>query len=466
MERGDAPFYSPGHKGGRTFPAAFRERICELDLNNLPDTDTLHCPESGILEAQTLLADAYGAAHSFFLVGGSTTGNIAALLSTVSPGEEVLLQRNAHKSVIAGVVHAGAVPVWLSPAIEENFGLALGLSAKQVDDAFTAHPTARALVALNPTYFGTVPDIRALAEVCKRHGRLLLADEAHGPHFHFHPDLPTAAEDAGADAVVQSTHKILSGLSQAAVLHLCGDAIDPARAQKVLQLLQTTSPSFPIMASIDLARREMVVDGRRLLGDALALAHRARAELEAIGGVEVLGPSHATGAGTGFHTLDPTKITIRIDGVTGYGAQRILNTKHGVQPELGGTSHILFILTIGNTEEDVQRLVAGVKDIASTAPRERRATTHATGQGLLAIVPDVRMTPRDAFYAKTRTIEFNASAGHVCAEVVTPYPPGIPALMPGERVTPTLIEELTRVREARCPISASDPTLATLRVVA
>lgn len=469
-DRQQAPFFSPGHKGGRTFPKELRERFAEMDLNNLPDTDTLHCPTSGIMGAQELLADAYGVDHSYLLVGGSTAGNIAALMTTLSPGDPVLAQRNAHKSVIAGIIHSGARPVWLSPAIEERFGFALGLGAKQVEAALDSEPGAKALVALNPTYFGTTPDIAALAAVCKSRKILLLADEAHGPHFHFHDELPTAAEDVGADAVTQSIHKILSGLSQAAVLHTRG--LDPARVQKVLQLIQTTSPSFPIMASIDFARRQMVLDGAKLLGDALALARRARAELAAIPGIEVLGRAHTLGPASGFFDLDETKIVLRVEelGLTGYEVQRLLNRDFGVQPELGGGSHVLFILTIGNTESDVDRMVAAMRSIAETAHGARtpakESRVASAGNALLAIVPEVVMTPRDAFYAASRAVDFASAAGQVCAEVVTPYPPGIPTLMPGERITREILTELARVRDAGCPISSTDPTLAALRVVA
>jgi len=211
IARDQAPFYSPGHKGGRSLDPALRTSLAELDLNNLPDTDTLHCPTGAIREAEALLSDAYGVDHSYMLVGGSTSGNIAALLSTVRPGQSLLVQRNAHKSVIAGIIHAGAVPIWLMPERETDFGIALGVSAASVDAAFRAHPEARGLFALNPTYFGTTPDIAAIASVCRAHDKLLLVDEAHGPHFHFCPELlPRAAEDVGADAVVQSTRSNLS----------------------------------------------------------------------------------------------------------------------------------------------------------------------------------------------------------------------------------------------------------------
>lgn len=467
VDRRQAPFYSPGHKGGRTLPREFVERLCEWDLNNLPDTDTLHCPTAGIRDAQLLLAAAYGVAHSYMLVGGSTAGNVAAILATLAPGDRVLVQRNAHKSVIAGIVQVGAIPVWLPPAVDDRFEIALGPSADQVERAFARHPDAKALLVLNPTYFGTTPDIAALARVCRARGKLLLVDEAHGPHFRFHDELPTAAEDVGADAVVQSTHKILSGLSQAAVLHT-SEALDPGRVQKCLQLIQTTSPNFAIMASIDIARMQMVTQGREWLDRTLALARGAREELAAIPGIEVLSVADAGPAGSGFHGLDETKILIgtRGLGISGRELQTRLNRDHGVQPELGGSCHVLCIVTIGNVEDDLVRLVRAVRSVAESRPGRGVASSGGTARTLLAIEPEVVMTPRDAFFATAAVCSAATAVGRVCAEVVTPYPPGIPALMPGERITESILGELLVVSAAGCPISAADPTLATLRVVA
>ncbi len=470
VERGDAPFYSPGHKGGRSLDPALRAHLAAIDLNNLPDTDTLHCPEGPILEAEHLLADAYGVERSFLLVGGSTAGNAAAILSTLAPGDRVLVQRNAHKSVVAGIIHAGALPIWLLPEYQADFGIALGVSAAAVEAAFAREPQARALVVLNPTYFGTTPDIAALARVCRAHGKLLLVDEAHGPHFHFADSLPAAAEDVGADVVVQSTHKILSALSQAAVLHTRGRGPDELTVRRVLQLLQTTSPSFPIMASIDAARRQMVLEGEALLRAAIGRADAARAALSRIEGIEVLGRAHLRGAGTGFCDLDATKIVLRVDPLrmTGYEFQRALNEAHGVQPELGGAAHVLFISTLANTDEDFERLVRGVAAVARSGRASTRppVSREALERGVATELPPVVMTPREAFFAPAAMCGFAEAEGRVCAEAITPYPPGIPALMPGERMTREVLEGLAAVRRARSPVSCSDPTLATVRVVA
>lgn len=468
--RDQAPFYSPGHKGGRTLDPALRASLAEIDLNNLPDTDTLHCPEGAILEAERLLADAYGVARSYILVGGSTAGNVGAILSALGPGDRLVVQRNAHKSVIAGIVHSGAVPVWIQPDYDPHFGIALGVSASAVEAAFDREPSAKALLALNPTYFGTTPDIAALAKVCKSRGKLLLVDEAHGPHFHFAGGLPTAAEDVGADAVVQSSHKILSALSQAAVLHTPSGALDDVTVRRVLQLIQTTSPSFAIMASIDTARRQMVVEGEELLRAAIGRADDARARLAKIAGIEVLGREHLRGPGSGFFDLDVTKIVLRVERLkmTGYDFQRALNEAHGVQPELGGAGHVLFISTIGNTDADFDRMVRAVGDVASSGRASLRpgVPDELRGAPLASELPPIAMSPREAFYARAAACPFAEAEGRVCAEVITPYPPGIPALMPGERMTREVLDALAAVRRARCPVSSSDPTLATVRVVA
>jgi arginine decarboxylase len=466
VERGQAPFYSPGHKGGRTLDPWFREHIADVDLNNLPDTDTLHCPEGPIAEAEQLIADAWGVGQSFILVQGSTSGNIAVALSALRPGEPVLVARNAHKSVLAGLVQVGARPVWLTPRWDERFGVAHGLDTDVVDRAF-ADSGARALWVLHPTYYGTTGDIAALAASCRRHDAKLLVDGAHSPHFAFHPDLPVPGEKSGAAATVQSVHKILSGLSQAAVLHVDPDVLDPASVRRGLQLIQTTSPHFAIMASIDLARRQMMLDGHRLLDDTLERARSAAARLAAVPGLSVLRPEHLAGPGTGLHQLDETKLLIGTAGLAADARDVVarLNLVHGVQPELSGPGHVLCITTIGNTDTDMDRLVSGFAEVAKhagTRPEGQRTELIAD---LLAVRPEAVLTPREAFFAVDEAVPLSRASGRTAAEAITPYPPGIPLVMPGERLSSEVIDLLIALRNAGNPISASDPTMNQVRAV-
>jgi arginine decarboxylase len=465
VERGQAPFYSPGHKGGRTLDPWFREHIAELDLNNLPDTDTLHCPEGPILEAERLIADAWGVGQSFILVQGSTSGNIAVALSALRPGEPLLVARNAHKSVLAGLVQVGARPVWLEPRWDERFGVAHGLDTDVVEQAL-GDSGAKALWILHPTYYGTTGDIAALAELCRRHDAKLLVDGAHSPHFAFHPDLPTPGETFGA-ATVQSIHKILSGLSQAAVLHVDPTVLDAATVRRGLQLIQTTSPHFAIMASIDLARRQMMLDGHELLEQTLDRARRAATRLAAIPGLRVLRPDDLAGAGTGLHQLDETKLLIGTAGLAADARDILarLNRVHGVQPELSGTGHILCITTIGNTDDDMDRLVAGFDEVATHAGLRGGGAQTALVVDLLAVRPETVLTPREAFFAAEESVRLAQAVGRVAAEAITPYPPGIPLVMPGERLGDDVVELLKALREAGNPISAADPSLDFVKVV-
>lgn len=466
VERDQAPFYSPGHKGGRTLDPWLRDNVAALDLNNLPDTDTLHCPEGPILAAERLIADAWGVPQSFVMVQGSTGGNIAVALTALRPDEPVLVARNAHKSVLAGLVQVGARPIWLEPRWDAEFGVAHGLDAAVVEKALT-RTDATALWVLHPTYYGTTGDIGALAALCQRHGVRLLVDGAHSPHFAFHPELPAPAEQSGAAATVQSIHKVLSGLSQAAVLHVDTAQLDEPSVRRALQLIQTTSPHFAIMASIDLARRQMVTDGRALLDRALERARNAAGNLVRVPGVAVLRPEHLAGARTGLHQLDETKLLIGVAGIDADAREILarLNEVHGVQPELAGAGHVLCISTIGNTDADFDRLTAAFGEVSEHFGVRRREAGGALPRDVLTVRPEVVLTPRDAFFAPVETVALTDAAGRIAAEAITPYPPGIPLVMPGERLGADVIDLLTALRAAGNPISASDPTLGCVKTV-
>jgi arginine/lysine/ornithine decarboxylase len=466
VERDQAPFYSPGHKGGRTLEPWFRDHIAALDLNNLPDTDTLHCPDGPILAAERLIADAWQVGQSFMLVQGSTSGNIAMALATLRPGDVVLVQRNVHKSVVAGLVQSGARPHWLAPRWDGVFGVAHGLDTRAVEAALR-ETAAKAVWVLHPTYFGTASDIRSLANVCRRHDALLLVDGAHSPHFAFHPDLPCPAEQSGAAATVQSIHKILSGLSQAAVLHIDPAQVDPAATRRALQLTQTTSPHFAILASIDLARREMATVGRAALDRALVRARRTARRLNAIPGLQVMGPEHLAGSATGLCEIDCTKLLVGVSGLAADASAIVtrLNGTHGVQPELSGIGHVLCISTIGNTDHDMDRLVHGFEEVAEHAGRRAGWSAGALVDDVLSVPPEMVLSPRDAFFAASEAVPLAQATDRISAEAITPYPPGIPLVMPGERLTAGISRTLRALRQAHSPVSASDPRLDFVRVV-
>jgi arginine/lysine/ornithine decarboxylase len=377
----------------------------------------------------------------------------------------VLVARNAHKSVLAGLVAVGARPVWVEPRWDNEFGVAHGLDAAVVEQALT-DSAAKALWLLHPTYYGTCGDIGALADLCRRNGARLLVDGAHSPHFSFHPDLPVPGEKSGAAATVQSVHKILSGLSQAAVLHVDTAVLDSASVRRALQLIQTTSPHFAIMASIDLARRQMVLDGRTLLDDALQRARGTADRLEAIDGISVLRPRHLAGAATGLHQLDETKLLIGTAGIAADARDIVtrLNRVHGVQPELAGAGHVLCITTIGNVDTDTDRLVEGFSEVARHFGRHAGNSAGLTAD-VLAVRPETVLTPREAFFAADEAVPLRQASGRVAAEAITPYPPGIPLVMPGERLDDDVIELLSALRDAGNPISASDPTMEVVRAV-
>ena len=326
---------------------------------------------------------------------------------------------------------------------------------------------AKALWALHPTYYGTTADIAALATLCRRFDARLLVDGAHSPHFTFHPDLPVAAERAGAAATVQSVHKILSGLSQAAVLHIDPAVLDPATVRRALQLIQTTSPHFAIMASIDLARQQMVLTGREMLDSTFERARRAATRLAAIPGVSVLRPDDAAGAGTGFHRLDETKLLIGTQELAADARDIVarLNRVHGVQPELSGPGHVLCITSIGTTDADMERLIAGFDEVAAYVGRRPAGDDSGLIADMLALRAETVLTPREAFFAAEEAVPLSQTTGRVAADAITPYPPGIPLVMPGERLTRDVIDLLQALRAAGNPISASDPGLDVVKVV-
>ncbi|HEY9697110.1 MAG TPA: aminotransferase class I/II-fold pyridoxal phosphate-dependent enzyme [Trichocoleus sp.] len=463
-----AAFHTPGHKRGQGTPDLLKDwlgaAVFQADLPELPELDNLFNPEGVIQAAQILAAEAFGAEQSWFLANGSTCGIEAAVLAVCNPGDKIVLPRNVHQSAISALILSGAIPVFVEPADDPKWGIAHTVTPAAVEAALAQHPDSKAVMLVSPTYYGVCADVRTIAQITHSHHIPLLIDEAHGAHFAFHPGLPPAALASGADLVVQSTHKVLSALTQAAMLHVQGDRLNRDRLQRTLQLVQSTSPSYLLLASLDAARHQMVTEGKSLLSQTLELAQLARTRISQIPGLRVFSIDRP--APPGCFALDQTRITIDVSGlgITGFTADEILHQKLNVTVELPGLHHLTLILTIGNTLADIDRLIQACQILARDfhAP----ATPRPPFPPSLPL-PAAPLSPRDAFFSPTLTRPAPQAIGHLSAELICPYPPGIPVLFPGEVITAEAIEVLQQVQSAGGVITGcTDPTLQTLKVLA
>jgi arginine/lysine/ornithine decarboxylase len=463
--RSDAAFYTPGHKKGRGINPKLSnllgKSVFRADLPELPELDNLFSPTGPIVQAQELAAAAFGACKTWFLVNGSTCGVIASILATCGAGEKIILPRNSHQSAIAGLIHTGAIPIWIAPEYDLNLDLAYGMTPAAVAKAIEQHPDVKAILMLYPTYQGACGDIRAIAQLAHAHNIPLLVDEAHGPHFCFSQDLPLSALAAGADLTVQSTHKVLGAMTQASMLHVQGDRLDKNKITKSLQLLQSTSPSYLLLASLDAARQQMAIEGEKLLDKTIKLARLAREELAQIPGLRILQPPQPKTPG--FVDLDLTRLTVNIAqlGTDGFTVDEILHYGSGVTAELTLLENITFIISIGNTQTDIEKLIQAFKNLSLPADRPQIAT-------LAPPTPPTHspLTPREAFFAPKETVTREKAIERLSGELICPYPPGIPLLMPGEKIALETIEYLQQVLNLGGTITGcSDSSLNTLKVI-
>lgn len=461
-------FSTPGHKRGVGFDDAGREMFGSalgVDVPHGGGVDTPHFSWGLLRQAERLAAEAHGGDDARFLVNGSTTGNLAMLLATCNPGDEVIISRMLHKSLLAGLVFSGARPVYLKPAIDRRRNLPLDTPPEAVAEALAKHPSAKAVVLVSPSYVGVTSDLERIAVICHEAGVPLLVDEAWGPHFHFHPDLPQSAMAAGADASVSSTHKMLGALTQGSTLVMREGLLDIERLHTVVDMVQTTSPSVLIFGSLDTSRRQMALHGEELLTRTIVRAYDVRMavialrELWAVGAELTLGREGAD--------IDVTRVMVDVHelGITGYEAEAILREKYGVMVEMSDLLSVLFLITIGDDDASIARLIAGLKSLpAHRKPGQSTALPRSTGELLFA--GEVVLTPREAFSADTERIAPEVAAGRISAESITPYPPGIPIITPGERIRAEVIDYLRSGVEAGMYISGlSDETFGTLRVV-
>jgi lysine decarboxylase len=468
---GRLSFTPPGHKQARGADPEVREVLGDavfhgdvLATGGLDDRLT----RGRVLQrAQELMADAVHAEHTFFSTCGSSLSVKAAMLAVAGPHEKLLIGRDAHKSVVSGLILSGIEPVWVEPRWDARLHLAHPPSAEEFERAFAAHPDAKGALITSPTPYGASADLRAVAEVCHRRSAPLIVDEAWGAHLPFHPDLPSWAMDAGADVCVTSIHKMGSGLEQGSVFHLRGDLVPPKLLGMRADLLGTTSPSALIFAGLDGWRRQMALRGRELMGGALEWAAAVRAAVEEIDGMHVndredfCGPGRAQG-------FDPLPVVIDLDGlgVTGFQAADWLREHRSVVAHLTDHRRIGMQITHGDDRETAGELLAALKDLARAAPGLDPAPRVEVGSPAGLRMPQVAL-PRDAFFGPTEDVPLDRAAGRVAAEMITPYPPGIPAVLPGERLAEPVLRYLRSGLDAGMYLpDPSDPALRTIRVVA
>lgn len=431
------PFDVPGHKQGRGNPelTEFLGRNClAVDVNSMKLLDNLCHPVSVIREAEELAADAFGAAHAFFIVNGTTAAVQAMILSVLKPGDEIILPRNVHRSSIAALVLCGAVPVYVNPGVDKELGIPLGMSVSDVEKAILAHPDAKAIVVNNPTYYGVCSDLRAITELAHRHGMKVLADEAHGTHFYFSDKLPVSAMAAGADLAAVSMHKTGGSLTQSSFL-LAGPNESEGHIRQILNLTQTTSASYLLMSSLDLSRRNLALNGVKIFDEVIRLAGYGRDEINRLGGYYAYSKERTNG--DTFFAFDTTKLSVftRSIGLTGVEVYDLLRDEYGIQIEFGDMGNFLAVISVGDRERELERLVSALSEI------KRRYSKDPFG--LLDheyIHPIVDMTPQSAFYADKVSLPIRECAGRIAAESVMCYPPGIPIVAPGERITKEIID--------------------------
>ncbi|WP_432020197.1 aminotransferase class I/II-fold pyridoxal phosphate-dependent enzyme [Streptomyces sp. 1222.5] len=464
-------FTPPGHKQARGADPAVREILGDAvflgDVLASGGLDDRLTRGRALERAEKLMADAVHAEHTFFTTCGSSLSVKAAMLAVAGPHERLLIGRDAHKSVVSGLVLAGIEPVWVDPRWDAERAIAHPPSAAAFAAAFDAHPDAKGALITSPTPYGACADLRAVAEVCHRRGLPLIVDEAWGAHLPFHPDLPSWAMDAGADICVTSIHKMGSGLEQGSVFHLQGDLVTPELLKTRSDLLSTTSPSVLIYAGLDGWRRQMALHGRDLVGGALELAAEVRSAIEDIDGLHVHGHGDFCGPGRA-DDFDPLPVVMDVSalGFSGYQAADWLREHHGVDAHLADHRRISAQITHGDDQETTGQLVAALKDLAGAAidlPGGPQVDVPAPA--------DLRMQqarlPRDAFFGPAEHVPIAEAAGRVAAEMITPYPPGIPAVLPGERLSEPVLRYLSTGRQAGMNLpDASAPDLDTIRVVA
>ena len=467
VDRETIPFHVPGHKKGEGIEKHFKKFIGEnpfkIDVTVFKLVDSLHHPTGPIKKAQELAADAYGADASFFSIHGTSGAIQAMIMSVVSAGDTIIVPRNVHKSITAGIILSGAIPVYMQPELDKKLGIAHGVTPETVERTLKENPHAKAVLIINPTYYGVATELQKIADIVHEYDIPLIVDEAHGPHLAFSEALPMSAMEAGADLCAQSTHKIIGAMTQGSILHVRTKYVSAARVQQILNLLHTTSPSYILLASLDTSRKQIALEGEELLEKAIQLATYVRTEVNKIEGFYCFGDEIQ--GNPGVHALDPTKIciTCRELGITGYDLDMILSNKYHIQMELSDLYNVLAVGSFGDTQENMDKLINALQEISEEYKNKNQVKPDFID---IPSIPKQVLIPREAFYAEKEAILLEDSIGEVSGEFLMAYPPGIPVLCPGEVITEEIVSYVEDLKKTGLYVQGTeDPRVEYIKVV-
>lgn len=446
-------FDVPGHKQGKgnlRLTKFLGEKCLSVDVNSMQCLDNLCHPVSVIKEAEELAAKAFKAKHAFFMVNGTSSAVQAMIMSVCKRGDKIIMPRNVHRSAINALVISGVIPIYVDPGIHEKLGISLGMSVKDIEEAIKRHPEAKAILVNNPTYYGICSNLKKIVEIAHEHHMKVLVDEAHGTHFYFGVDMPISAMAAHADMAAVSTHKTGGSLTQSSFL-LVGEGINENYVRQVINLTQTTSGSYLLMSSLDITRSYLATEGKAVYKKVVDFASYSRGEVNKIGGYYAFGKEIIDG--DQIYDVDPTKLSIhtRDIGLTGKEVYDKLRDDYDIQIELGDVANILAIISVGDRELSLERLIgalAEIKRLDAKPPYQLHQSEY--------INPVMKMTPQAAFYSETKSMPLSQSVGQVSGEFVMCYPPGIPLLAPGELITQELVEHINFAKEKGCFLTGSE----------
>lgn len=447
------PFDVPGHKrgkGNQLLTDFLGEKCLTVDVNSMKSLDNLCHPISVIKEAEILAAKAFNAEAAFFMVNGTTSSVQAMILSVCKENDKIIVPRNVHRSVINAMILCGALPVYVNPKTNDELGIPLGMTIEDVRLAIELNPDAKAVFINNPTYYGICSDLKGITLLAHKHNMKVLVDEAHGTHFYFAKNLPISAMDAGADLASVSMHKSGGSLTQSSIL-LCGNGMNSDYVRQIINLTQTTSASYLLMSSLDISRKNLALHGKEIFEKVIEFSEYARDEINQIGDYYAFSKELINGKEV--YDFDTTKLSVNTlnIGLAGIEVYDLLRDEYDIQAEFGDIGNILAYISVGDRRRDIERLIGALSEIRRRFKRSK--------VGLLKteyINPEVVLAPRQAFYGDKLSLPLNECIGRICTEFVMCYPPGIPILAPGEKITSEIIEYIKYAKHKGCSMTGPE----------